>query len=177
MLDAAKNHFELFGLPPSFSLDRRQLAERYRLLVSAARAEGLGADADPEGTPDTPTLQRIEEAYQVLLDPLARAKYLLALHGEEISETEDNGGARLIDQMELRESLDEASSRSAPDMAVAKVLTELAEQGASLSKELHALLADPTPENLSAARDIVAQLDFLARCRRDAEQRRAVRAP
>lgn len=177
VLDIAKNHFELFGLAPSFSLDPRQLAERYRLLLSAAQqAERASEDDNADDARATSTLHCIDEAYRVLLDPLARAKYLLTLFAcepEGEQGARDNGGARLIDQMEVRASLAEASSRSDSATAVATVLTELAEQSALLGKELQVLFANPSPDNLNAARDVVSRLEFLARCRRDAEQQRA----
>lgn len=177
MLNSAKNHFQLFDLPVSFVIDIGLLAERYRALVRETREEdGLtGPNADNSGV--ALALMQVEEAYRTLTDPLVRADYLLGLYAvdqdinPDAAEPTGNGGALLMEQMELREILAEAANRSDSATAVAEVLTQLAEEGAALDKELQGLFADPSPRNLRAARAILRQLQFLGRCRRDAEDR------
>ncbi|WP_235596726.1 Fe-S protein assembly co-chaperone HscB [Marichromatium gracile] len=161
-LDAAKNHFELFGLPTSFTVDTNRLAERYRALSTQARADTALATASPA---------QLDEAYRTLLDPLARARYLLRLHGRELGRGRGNAGL-LVEQLELREQLQEVSNRTRTALAVSSVLTDLAEQSAVLAKELRTLFEDPSTDNLELAHDLVHQLEFIALCRRDAEQRR-----
>lgn len=169
------NYFALFDLPIDFDVDPACLIGRYRALV----------DGDAQSVARPPTLSRahpidqtpleIERAYRTLADPLARAAHLIELldphaeHPEEVREI----AAFLVTQMELRESLDEATKGPDPSTSVATVLTRLAEEGASLAKELQAVLADPSPRTLAAAREILRRLELVGTCRRDAQDRRA----
>jgi molecular chaperone HscB len=171
LLDFSKNHFELFDLPLGFALDAKRLAERYRALQAATHPDRLAVAADREQQVSRQASTQVNEAYRILKDPLARAKYLLGLHtGDPGTDSETSkDGAFLMEQMELRETLAEAGSRPNPRAAAATVLTQLAERSAALDKELAGLFADPSAANLSAAREIVRELQFLDRCRRDAE--------
>nr|WP_210424688.1 iron-sulfur cluster co-chaperone HscB C-terminal domain-containing protein [Marichromatium bheemlicum] len=165
VLDAAKNHFELFGLPTSFAVDTNRLAERYRALSAQARADTALAIPSPP---------QLDEAYRTLLDPLTRARYLLRLYGRELGRGRGNA-ALLVEQIELREQLKQVSNPTRTALAVSSVLTELAEQSAVLAKELRTLFEDPSADNLELAHDLVHQLEFIALCRRDAEQHRSLR--
>jgi molecular chaperone HscB len=172
VLNSQKNYFELFDLPVGFALDSGVLAERYRALVRAVRADFLSDEEDETAR----SLARIDLAYQTLTEPLARAEYLFRLYGMEgmvASGDEDPASTTLVEEMERQEALVAATNRSDPDAALSEVLTRLAERGAALDKELHQLFADPTPPNLSAAREVVRQLQALARCRRETEERQA----
>ncbi|NEX22327.1 molecular chaperone Hsc20 [Thiorhodococcus mannitoliphagus] len=164
----------------SFAVDVSVLAERYRAVVRWLRIESLlGRETQDDG--ESPhALGLLDEAYRTLADPLSRAEYLCCLYETDQDSLEfpkgqlGSRGSSLMEQIELEETLVAATNRSDPAGAVAKVLTKLAERSAALDKELHALFADPSPENLNAAREIVRQLEQLSRCRRDAEGRQVV---
>ncbi|MFB1488879.1 MULTISPECIES: iron-sulfur cluster co-chaperone HscB C-terminal domain-containing protein [unclassified Thiocapsa] len=179
VVDGSKNYFDLFDLPIGFIVDQSRLSERYRALLDGDVATSYGDSRSPEGSAPGQSPIEIELAYRTLLDPLARAAYLLDLldcrsegHGSSTGEYGALGGF-LMAEIELRESLDEASSRPDSAAAVAGILTQLAEQGASLEKDLQRVLADPSPQNLAAAREILRRLELVGTCRRDAEERRA----
>lgn len=180
VLNSAKNYFHLFDLPVGFVVDTGLLAERYRALLRAAREEDDQAGDLIDSSSVALALMRIDEAHRVLADPQSRAEYLLDLYADDQAMDRDtgeppgNGGALLMEQMELRAILAEAANRPDAATAVAEVLTQLAEKGAALDKELQDLFADPSPRNLCAAREILRQLQFLGRCRRDAENRSAL---
>ncbi len=72
------NHFELFGLAPTFDLDVALLRQRY-LHVS----RGTHPDHQASGDPQTALhlSAQINEAFRVLNDPQLRADYLLELSG------------------------------------------------------------------------------------------------
>ena len=53
--------------------------------------------------------------------------------------------------------------------AIASVISRLREQSEALTSELSRQLADPSPENLDAARENVRKMQFLAKLRHDAE--------
>lgn len=103
------NYFELFGLPVRFSLDTAALAHAYRELqkvVHPDRFAHQGAQAQRIALQKT---AQINDAYQSLKSPLARAEYMLHLAGL------DHPGKQktmrdtlfLMQQMEWRETLEE----------------------------------------------------------------------
>lgn len=169
-----KNHFALFDLPLGYAVDAGLLADRYRALTRVAETAGTVPDAHRECGESAYSLSRIEEAYRTLIDPLARADYLLDLYAidqdaEPPVAFQVQDGAFLIERMELQELLAAAAHRADPATAVAELLTQLAEQSAALDKALQALFADPSAHNLCIARALTRKLQYLGNCRRDAD--------
>jgi len=111
-MNLQSDDFELFDLPPAFALDRSHLDERWKALQREVHP-------DRHATSDAQTQRqamqwsvRINEAYQRLKDPLQRAAYLCELNGAPI-QAENNTAmpaAFLMQQMEWREALEDASS-------------------------------------------------------------------
>lgn len=166
-----ENYFELFDLPVAFALDARRLAERYRDLQAATRPDRFGASLEANRVLPLQVATQVNEAYRTLKDPQERARYLLALHtGAAGTDSESStDGSFFLEQLELRETLSEAQSSPNPGAALATVMTQLAERSLALDKELECLFADPSSENLEAAREILRKLQFLDLCRRDVE--------
>lgn len=171
LLELPENYFELFDLPVSFALDARRLAERYRDLQVATDRDRLGASFDASPAFPQRPCDQVSAAYRTLKDPQERARYLLALHtGEPVVEGASlTDWSSVLEQMELRESLQEAQSGPNTSAALASILTQLAERRLVLAKELESLFADPSSENLDAAREVLGKLELLDRCQRDAE--------
>jgi molecular chaperone HscB len=171
VLDFSQDYFALFGLPVGFPVDRERLADAYRALQGAVHPDRFAAGSDQERRLSMQASTRVNEAFQTLKDPLARARYLLILHtgdpGTDNETTRD--AAFLMEQMELREALAEARSQSDPLAVIGAVLDQLQRQDRALYAELTGLFADPTADHLSAAREAVRKLQFLHKCRRDAE--------
>ncbi|KAL8734018.1 MAG: hypothetical protein Q9166_001779 [cf. Caloplaca sp. 2 TL-2023] len=122
-----QTHYDLFpsslpsGAPPTGSFHVNPSALRKEFLQLQAKAhpdrhQGLDkAKAEAASA-------RINDAYRTLLNPLARARYLLSLRGVEMSEDEsiagspsDSGGGvdagLLMDVMEVREGIEAAGSK------------------------------------------------------------------
>ncbi len=176
VLEPEKNYFELFDLPLSYTVDERLLADRYRVMTRSVETQFEASGGRRNIGSPARSMTQIEDAYRTLLDPLTRADYLLGLYlpvdgaAEQATETlQSQEGAFLMERMELSELLAESAHRSDPATAVAEVLTQLAEQSAALDKDLQGLFAEPSPQNLCAAREIVRKLELLGTCRRDAE--------
>lgn len=171
MLDFSKNHFELFGLPTGYRIDAELLAERYRDLQHALHPDRYAASGDREKRLSMQASTRVNEAFHTLKDPLERARYLLSLHmggaGGESDTTRDM--AFLMEQMELREALSEVKGKPDPVAAVGAVLDRLLAQSADLIGQLEARLESPSAENMDAAQELVRKLQFVAKCRVEAE--------
>ena len=111
---------------------------------------------------------RINEAYQRLKDPLKRAAYLCELLGAPVR-AEDNTAmptAFLMQQMEWRESLDDASSESALDALDDEVLSAKKQMLAECGR-----LLDEANDPAAAVQQVRA-LMFVARFAQDVERRR-----
>jgi molecular chaperone HscB len=171
MLDFSKNHFELFGLPTGYRVNREQLAERYRELQRVVHPDRYANASDQERRLAVQGASHINEAYRVLKDPLARARYLLGLFGERVDADQQTTAdtAFLMEQMELREALAGARSQADPYAAVAAVLGRLRSQRDELVAGIAAQLDDPRPEHLQAAREALCKLQFLDKLRVSAE--------
>jgi len=171
VLDFSKNHFELFGLPVSFRVDGAQLAERYRALQRALHPDRFAVAADREKRLSMQASIRVNEAFQTLKDPLQRARYLLSLHKGDTGGQEETTKDMdfLMAQMELRETLSDAKHQSDPIAAVSKVLDRLTTQAGELIEQLEERLERPTTRDLEAAGELVRKLQFVAKCRVEAE--------
>ena len=171
MLDFSQDYFALFGLPVGFPVDRERLADAYRALQGVVHPDRFAAGSDQERRLSMQVSTRVNEAFQTLKDPLSRARYLLILHTGDPGSDHDTtcDAAFLMEQMELREALAEARSQSDPLAVIGAVLDQLQRQDRALHAELTGLFADPTAAHLSAAREAMRKLQFLHKCRRDAE--------
>jgi len=174
MLDFSQNHFDLFGLPVSYRVDSDLLAERYRALQQALHPDRYAAAGDRERRLSMQASIRVNEAFETLKDPLARARYLLSLHsgdqGEHCDKQESTQDAAfLMEQMELREALTEIKDRPDPLAAVGEILDRLAYYSNLLVGKLETLLEAPSALDLETARGLVRKLQFVAKCRVEAE--------
>ena len=169
MLDFSRNYFELFGLAVGFAIDRDLLAERYRALQAAVHPDRFASAPDQERRLSMQASTRVNEAFQTLKDPLRRALYLLTLFPDPGPQAVAQDTAFLMEQMELRETLAEARGARDPQGTVAGVLDHIARSERAIGAELSRLFCDPGPGDLAAAHAAVHKLQFLDKCRRDAE--------
>jgi len=103
--------FELFGLARCFAQDRAVLDSRWKDLQREAHPDRFAAQGSAAQRVAMQWSVRINEAYQRLKDPLKRAAYLCELHGVAVNAENNTAmpGAFLMQQMQWREELDEAS--------------------------------------------------------------------
>ena len=111
-MNLSSTDFELFDIEPRFALDRAALDARWRALQGEVHPDKFAAQGAAAQRIAMQWAVRVNEAYQRLKDPVTRAAYLCELNGAPI-EAENNTAmptAFLMQQMEWRESLDEAAS-------------------------------------------------------------------
>lgn len=109
------NDFELFGLAQQFAQDRSALDARWKDLQREAHPDKFAAQGDAAQRVAMQWSVRINEAYQRLKDPLRRAAYLCEIGGAPINAHNNTAmpTAFLMQQMQWRESLDEAQDEDA----------------------------------------------------------------
>ena len=105
---------------------------------------------------------RVNEAFQILKNPVARAKHLLELHGVDVA-FETNTAMPpefLMQQMELREALEEATEKK-NSRSLDRLRSDLRREEAALEKQI----ADAIDgrKDYQGAAGLVRKLMFLAR--------------
>ncbi len=171
MIDFSQNYFELFGLPADFRVDLDEVSLRYRDLQKVVHPDKFASASEQEQRVAMQSATLVNEAYQVLKDPLKRAQYLLSLkgrdaHGNNLTTTD---GAFLMQQMQLREALDETREADDPlgalDVLLDTIRSAINEQIAKLT----ILLETSTEEDLDAAMESVYKMQFLKKLYSEAE--------
>ena len=164
MISLQANDFELFDVPVQYAQDRAQLDSRWKALQREAHPDRFAAEGAAAQRVAMQWSVRINEAYQRLKDPLARASYLCELYGAPI-QAENNTAmpsAFLMQQMEWREALDDCKALKNLDTKITALEALLDEVDAShaqvLAQAAHLMDAD---HNYSAAVGQVRALMFI----------------
>ena len=167
-MNLQSDDFELFGLPRKFAQDRSQIDTRWKELQREAHPDRFAAQGAAAQRVAMQWSVRINEAYQRLKDPLKRAAYLCELNGAPVR-AEDNTAMPatfLMQQMEWRESLEDASTESELDALDDEVLQAKKRMLAECGR-----LLDDVGDAAGAVQQVRA-LMFVARFAQDVERRR-----
>jgi molecular chaperone HscB len=155
-----QSHFELFGLQPAFAVDEERLERAYREIQSRVHPDRFANAGDAERRASLQWTTRVNEAYRTLRNPVARASHLLALKGVDVAfETNTAMPADfLMQQMELREALEDATEAKKPT-----ALEQLHKRLAADQRKLEARLAErlDVQRDYAGAADLVRELKFL----------------
>jgi len=167
MLDFSKNFFELFGLPVGFIVDAEALGERYRELQRVIHPDRYANASEQERRLSLQGAARINEAFETLKDPIARAAYLLGLHGIEIDPQQETTQDMefLMQQMELRDELAAVRQQADPYAAVLDLDARVKQQIKTLVAQMAMQFESASPEQLEAAREILRKMRFLDKLR------------
>lgn len=171
MLDFSKNYFELFGLPVGFIVDADSLSDRYRDLQRVIHPDRYANASEQERRLSLQGASRINEAFETLKDPIARATYLLTMHGIEMDAQKETTSdmAFLMQQMELREELEGVRSQDDPYEAVLDLRGRINRQIKTLVGQMAVQFESATPDQLEDAREILRKMRFLQKLRTEAE--------
>lgn len=169
---SSATHFELFGLPARFRIDRDRLDSRFRELQRVVHPDRFASATDQERRLSVQQAARINEGYRVLKDPLQRGRYLLELGGYRFAEdrhTTDDA-AFLLEQMELREALGAVRGTADPLGRLGEIMTRLAADFGRLADELPACLESGAARDQEQAADILMKMQFFRRLEEEARE-------
>jgi molecular chaperone HscB len=159
-MDFSQTHFELFGLPQSYALDRDQLDAAYRDLQNTVHPDRFAAQPEAEQRLAMQWATQVNEAYQTLKHPVSRGVYLLRLQGIDALDASNTkmAPAFLMQQMEWREAIEAA--RAGKSTAS---LDTLSDELRAAHRGIEARLAEliDAKQDLDGARDAVRQLRFM----------------
>ena len=118
--------FALFQLPEQFALDITLLNIRWKELQAKVHPDKFASEGVAAQRIAMQWSVRINEAYQRLKDPLKRASLLCELAGAPIHAEQNTAmpGVFLMQQMQWREELEEASNIHQLEALLAQVLEQ-----------------------------------------------------
>lgn len=159
-VDLSGSFFDVFGLAEDFSVDAEQLTQRYRQLQQHLHPDRFVSKPDSERRWSMQAASFVNEAYQTIQDELRRAGYLLQQNGISIDEETDTqmDPMFLMEQMELRESLEMAESSADPFVALDLIRKELR---SSIEEKSQAYAAAAYAADWQVARTVTRQWQFL----------------
>lgn len=113
------NHFSSFDLDPAFSIDLPTLEQRYEQLMTICHPDRFAASPAFEQRAAAKRAADINEAFNVLKQPVSRAGHLLQLSGVDLPalERQPADPEFLFEQMMLRERVQEYGALSVEEMA------------------------------------------------------------
>lgn len=158
------DHFELFGLPRSQGLDSAALDARFREVQSLVHPDRHAHAPAADQRLAMQWATRVNEGYQTLKSPLPRARYLLQLLGHD-AQVESNTAMPaefLMQQMELREAVEEGKENSdegALDDARSRVIADMKMEYARLRDLIDA--AHDYPSATALVRQLMFQEKLL----------------
>jgi len=123
------DHFARLGLARDFALDPADLDRRYFAAQRQLHPDRFATRSPRERAISQSQAVALNDAYETLKAPLARACYLLALSGVDRTPDRDHtidDPALLMEQMERREALAEAADADAARRIVADAEAEIA---------------------------------------------------
>lgn len=161
-----QDFFALFNLPRRFALDRSALDSAYRQIQGEVHPDRFAARPDAERRLALQWATRANEAHQTLRQPLARARYLLALAGVDTAEDTNTAmpAEFLMLQMEWREAMMDARAARDAD-ALETLIREVRADARALEAELAVALDDSG--DFAAAASLVRKLRFLEKLEAD----------
>ncbi|MCG9558463.1 MULTISPECIES: co-chaperone HscB [Vibrio] len=162
------NHFELFGLPLQFQLDGSLLSSQFRDLQRQFHPDKFATASERDRLLAVQKAAQINDAYQVLKNPISRAEYLLIQHGEDIRGEQQTmqDPMFLMEQMELREELEDIADSSNPEDALLAFEGKVSKM---YKQQLSAIQQELDSEAWLEAADRVRKLKFIAKLKNEIE--------
>ncbi len=160
--ELSSTHFELFGLPQRFDVDRSLLDSRFRELQKTVHADRYASASDQERRISMQQATRINEGYETLKDPLRRGRYLLELGGYEFNDQQHTTSDPefLMEQMELREAIGAVRGSPDPLDKLGRIMDRIAADFDALVAELKECLDTGTGGTQDQAADLLMKIQF-----------------
>jgi len=164
-----QNHFSLFELPLAFDLDLAELSRRYLTLQKTVHPDNFASGTESERLQAVQRAGQVNDAFAILKSPLLRAQYLLTLNGIEPEKNATiSEPSFLMQQMEMRESLESASAKEDALTAVEDAIDEIDDVYRSFLNKIKNGFAEASPD-YREINDNVLKLQFFNRLRNEAE--------
>lgn len=169
MQKSTQNYFQLFELEEQYKLDLDVLGEKYRELQSKNHPDRFASGDENDKLRAVQFTSLINQAYDTLKSPMKRAGYLLSLKGidpEQVDQS-DLGMDLLMEQMQLRESLDELPQDESALPELEELKKEVVEKMQARQQKFDDLLCGG---NIDEARKLFHEMQFLHKLIKEIDQ-------
>jgi molecular chaperone HscB len=163
------NFFELYDIPVAYEVDLEKVQQRHRDLQKAVHPDKFVNASDLEKRISMQQTSLINEAFNTLRQPVARAIYLLKLKGIDLNlENETTMDVDfLMEQIEMREALSSVSSRDDP-------LTELDHFSGQIKDKMKNMMESFSDsyenEKLDDAREWIRKMQFMQKAKKEVDE-------
>jgi molecular chaperone HscB len=161
------NYFELYNLPEQFAIDLIKLKEHYQTLQKLTHPDRFATASEQQKRLYLTKNSQVNDAYSVLKSPVTRGEHLLIVRGVELPSEQDTVGdvEFLMEQMEWRESLEDASTEE----ALEKLVTDNFDVLVAQEKVICELLSPNRDEDNQAAAQELAKMKFMLKLANEIE--------
>lgn len=162
-----QDYFELFELPVQFAVNLSELEQVWRSKSAQVHPDRFATASDAEKRVAMQWASLINEAYQVLKNPIKRATYLCEQQGVDIA-AESNTSMPpefLFKQMEWREELESAASNQD---ALLQLMQQVKTEEQDLNHEVAELIDQQ--KNWSEAAEKLRQWMFIDKFRSEIKE-------
>lgn len=156
------NYFQLFDIDLVFDIDINHLSSTYQQLQKTVHPDRFAHASSQEKLIAVQKSAQINDAYQILKEPLKRAEYMLKLRGVDMPDEQNTYGdtSFLMRQMELREMMEEVEHAADVDAALFALQEELATEYQAIFSQLHGQIIENSAESNNLACDNLRKLKF-----------------
>ncbi len=167
--DLNQSYFELFGLPPAFTIDRAQLLTAQQRLQSSYHPDRHVNENDRDRRLSVQIASWINQAYETLQDPVKRSRYLLEISGADMPDdsTTTSDTEFLMEQIELREAVDACREADNGLEQCQQIEDQLAQRASELAAEF---VARFDSEDLMEAVTISRKMQFIQRIQQQLDE-------
>ena len=162
-----QNYFELFELPVNCEVDSGSVRDKFMQMQRQYHPDRFAASSDAERRRAVQIAAHINGAYQTLNVPLKRAEYCLELAGLSTdSETDAKMDPMfLMEQMELREALEDIGSAPEPYKSLDSARDEIDGQIQSTAAKVNGFISE---QKYDDAREYIRRWQFLEKLAEEA---------
>ncbi|MFQ5469970.1 MAG: Fe-S protein assembly co-chaperone HscB [Gammaproteobacteria bacterium] len=158
------NYFELLGMPVSFEIELDTLYAHFKALQNSVHPDKYAKATDEERRISMQYAAQVNQAYQTLKEPLARAQYLLELNNVESNADQSHHNSEfLAEQIEIREQLSDVRVCIDALPEVNTLRNSINSKIESRIKQLAKDLRDRNEASLVHAAELVQELQFFYR--------------
>lgn len=165
-------YFELFAVPVDYNIDLATINKNYLELQRAVHPDRHANASSRDKLMSVQSAAEINDALQTLKHPVKRAEYMLSELGVDIRAEQQTmqDPMFLMQQMELREELEELASANDPDAAIANFEKQIKQLNEQYSAQLAEQLASNDKQQYELAADNIRKLKFVYKLRDELER-------
>lgn len=165
-------YFELFAIPVDYNVDLATVNKNYLELQRAVHPDRHANASSRDKLLAVQNTAEINDALQTLKHPVKRAEYMLSELGVDIRAEQQTlqDPQFLMQQMELREELEELTTSADPDAAIAQFEQQIKQLDSQYSAQLAEQLASNDEQQWQLAADNIRKLKFVYKLRDELER-------